>query len=121
MEQTNGGRRALAARPARKPHIVMRLSRTAAWSLMLLLSLMIVAYACGVLLRHAFPDELRPSLDVHGVAITLHIIGAVLALGLGPFQFLTRLRSRHLKLHRWMGRLYLLGILCGGTAGLYLA
>jgi hypothetical protein len=101
--------------------MVMHLRRRAAWSLMLLLSLAIVAYAGALLVTRAFPDELGPSLSVHSFAISQHIVGAMLALALGPFQFLARLRSRYLNVHRWMGRLYLLGVLAGGSSGLYLA
>ena len=101
--------------------MVMRLGRTTAWSLMLLLSLAVVAYAGALLVTRAFPSELAPSLRAHGVAISLHIVGAILALALGPFQFLPRLRGRRPTVHRWMGRLYLLGVLAGGAAGLYLA
>ncbi len=101
--------------------MVMHLRRTAGWSLMLLLSLAIVAYAGAILVTRAFPDELGPSLHIHSFAISLHIVGASLTLGLGPFQFLARLRSRYLNVHRWMGRLYLLGVLAGGSGGLYLA
>ncbi len=101
--------------------MVVRLGRNAGWGLMLLLSLAVVAYAGALLVTRAFPSELAPSLRVHGVAISLHIAGAVLALALGPFQFLAGLRGRHPKAHRRMGRLYLLGVLAGGAAGLYLA
>ena len=101
--------------------MVMRLGRSAGWGLMLLLSLAIVAYAGALLVTRAFPSELAPSLRVHGVAISLHIVGAILALALGPFQFLARWRGRHPNLHRRMGRLYLLGVLVGGSGGLYLA
>jgi hypothetical protein len=55
---------------------------------MLLLSLAIVAYAGALLVTRAFPDELGPSLHVHSFAISLHIVGAILTLALGPFQFL---------------------------------
>src|SRR5215213_8887988 len=101
--------------------MVMQLRRTAGWSLMLLLSLAIVAYAGVLLVTRTFPEELGPSLHVHSFAISLHIVGAILTLALGPFQFLARLRNRYLNVHRWMGRLYLLGVLAGGLAGLYLA
>ena len=41
---------------------------------------------------------------------------------LGPLQFSSRLRSRRLALHRWIGRLYLgAGVLIGGGAGFYMA
>jgi uncharacterized membrane protein len=101
--------------------MAMRLGRTAGWGLMLLLSLAVVAYAGALLVTRAFPSELAPSLRAHGVAISLHIVGAVLALALGPFQFLPRLRGRRPTVHRWLGRLYLLGVLAGGSGGLYLA
>ena len=101
--------------------MLMHLRRRAGWSLMLLLSLAIVAYAGALLVTRAFPDELGPSLYVHSFAISQHIVGAMLALALGPFQFLSRLRNRYLNVHRWMGRLYLLGVLVGGSSGLYLA
>jgi len=87
---------------------------------MVLLSLAIVAYAGAIVVTRAFQPELA-SLHVHGFAISLHIGGAIFALALGPFQFLRGLRSRYLQLHRWMGRIYLLGVLTGGLSGLYLA
>ena len=95
----------------------MQLRRRAGWSLMLLLSLAIIAYAVALLVTRAFPDELSPSLHVHSLAISLHIVGALLTLALGPFQFLARLRNRYRNVHRWSGRLYLLGVLAGGTSG----
>ena len=49
------------------------------------------------------------------------MISLSVALGLGPFQFLRGLRTKHPALHRWIGRFYLLGILLGGVAGLYMA
>lgn len=101
--------------------MLMHLRRRAAWSLMLLLSLSIMAYAGAMLVTRTFPDELWPSLHVHSLAISLHIVGAILPLVFGPFQFLSRLRHRFLNVHRWSGRLYLLGVLAGGTSGLYLA
>ncbi len=38
--------------------------------------------------------------------ILLHGVPGALALFLGVFQFSTRLRSRYLDVHRWMGRIY---------------
>jgi hypothetical protein len=46
----------------------------------------------------------------------------MLATIIGPFQFLPRIiTNRYLKLHRWLGRTYLGGVLFGGLAGLYMA
>jgi len=70
----------------------------------------------------AVHPDMRAAFEAHRVGLGLHVFGAVFALALGPFQFLARLRARHLNLHRWMGRLYLgLGVLVGGLAGLYMA
>ncbi len=53
--------------------------------------------------------------------LLLHVAGGTVALSLGPFQFLTGLRGRRPKLHRWLGRLYLLGALAAGIGGLLMA
>ena len=67
-----------------------------------------------------FPQQ-RETYLAHQAGILTHIVGGVLALGFGPFQFLHRIRTRRPQVHRWIGRLYLIGILLGGTAGLYMA
>lgn len=50
----------------------------------------------------------------------LHINGGALALLTGPWQFWTGLRQRNIAIHRWTGRLYLLGVGAGilGAVGL---
>lgn len=50
----------------------------------------------------------------------LHINGGTLALLAGPFQFWTGLRQRNLRVHRWTGRVFLLGVAMGvvGATGL---
>ncbi|RIW18251.1 DUF2306 domain-containing protein [Algoriphagus lacus] len=50
-----------------------------------------------------------------------HISGGLIALVLGPFQFWAGFRNRYLKVHRWMGRLYLTGILIGTISSVTLA
>ncbi len=58
----------------------------------------------------------------HNVGIYTHIFASSVALLLGPWQFSARLRQKHAQLHRWLGRIYLLlGVLVGGSAGLYVA
>lgn len=51
----------------------------------------------------------------------LHISGGTLALLTGPWQFWTGLRQRHLQIHRWTGRLFLLGVAMGITGSIGLA
>ena len=50
----------------------------------------------------------------------LHISGGTVALLTGPLQFWTGLRQRNFTLHRWTGRLFLLGVAVGvsGSVGL---
>lgn len=50
-----------------------------------------------------------------------HISGGLLALVLGPFQFWAGFRNKYLNIHRWMGRLYLTGILIGTVSSVALA
>lgn len=58
----------------------------------------------------------------HIMMLMTHIIAAMLAILIGPFQFLPALRKgRLLKVHRWLGRTYMLSILFGGVSGLYMA
>jgi hypothetical protein len=50
-----------------------------------------------------------------------HLAGGSLALLLGPFQFSGWLRRRYGRAHRWMGRLYLVGVLTGSVSATYMA
>ncbi len=53
--------------------------------------------------------------------LVLHIGGGVLALALGPWQFVSRLRTRRPAVHRFIGRVYLVSVLAAGVGGLLLA
>jgi len=55
------------------------------------------------------------------VGLFVHIFASAIALILGPFQFLGGLRKRRPVLHRWMGRIYLIGVLFGGLAAFVIA
>jgi uncharacterized membrane protein len=58
----------------------------------------------------------------HTGAIITHIAASMVALVVGPLQFLARLRKkRALAVHRWLGRAYLLGVLVGSGTGFYMA
>jgi uncharacterized membrane protein len=55
-------------------------------------------------------------------AFYIHITGGMLALLVGPFQFIRKLRSRYIKWHRSIGKLYLAAILfLAGPSGLFMA
>jgi hypothetical protein len=56
----------------------------------------------------------RPFLDIH-------VAGAATALLLLPVQMLAGVRARFPRVHRWTGRVYVLGCLVGGVGGLVMA
>jgi hypothetical protein len=98
-------------------------AKRAGWAVMTVLSLLIVAVAARYLRFDPavyFEAQRAVYLD-RQLALGLHIGGAMLALGLGPFQFVARIRNRWPRIHRVTGRLYLLGCLVGGLGGLALA
>jgi uncharacterized membrane protein len=67
-----------------------------------------------------FPRQ-REIYERETLGILVHIGGMMVAAALGPFQFLRAFRDRYRGLHRAMGKVYLLGALVGGGAGLYMA
>lgn len=55
-------------------------------------------------------------------AFYIHIAGGMLAIALGPFQFIRKFRERYLHVHRSIGKLYVFAILViGAPTGLYMA
>ena len=94
------------------------------WGLMLILALLMFLFASRYLTLNPevfFPEQ-RAVYIAHTTGILIHIVGSMLATIIGPFQFLPRsISKRFLKLHRWLGRIYLGGILLGGLGGLYMA
>src|SRR6202451_3974430 len=50
-----------------------------------------------------------------------HTLAGVIALLAGPIQFSSRLRQRHLKFHRVLGRIYVVCVLIGAFTGIALA
>jgi len=101
-----------------------RLSATIGWTLMLFLALVITLISSRYLTLDPavyFPEQ-KVVYMANTTAIVGHISGSLLALLLGPFQFLPRLRrARWLGIHRWSGRVYLIGVAVGGLFGLYVA
>ena len=90
------------------------------WALLALMCLGIAAYSARYLLNPpTTPQEaLGNPLGVPWLAI--HVGGAVTALLVGSLQFLPALRRNAGPLHRWTGRIYVVGVLIGGIAGLIL-
>ena len=92
------------------------------WTVMTALALIIAAYAIAVLF---VPAMRAPFLQQRFVTVPLaaylHLAGSGIALAVGAFQHNTRLRSRYLNVHRWLGRTYVVSVLLGGIAAFALA
>lgn len=103
---------------------VSQLKRICGWALLVLTILSIAAVSSRYLTLDpdVYFDKQRDVYIAHTLGITVHVAGAVLALLLGPWQFIRRLRvGRYRRLHRWSGRLYVLAVMIGGAGGLYMA
>jgi len=89
---------------------------------MALLAALIAVYAIGVILvPGARADFVRVLVATVPLAVFGHLAASAVALAIGPIQFSTRIRLRHVAVHRWCGRLYLVGVLVGGAGGFRLA
>lgn len=88
----------------------------------------IIALAVGFVIKYVlfyYRHYDAASFDVYWPRrgwLLLHISGGTLALLTGPFQFWSGLRQRNMTFHRWLGRIYLLGVAAGilGAVGLSL-
>jgi uncharacterized membrane protein len=107
----------IATRPSRTTSWSVRI----AWALLTMLCLGIAFYSARYLLH---PPR-TPAQALHnplGVPwLFIHVAGAVTALALGSLQFIPALRRGSGPPHRWVGRIYVVGCLVGGLAGLILA
>ncbi len=50
-----------------------------------------------------------------------HVLAGLFALLIGPVNFSSRIRQRHLKLHRVLGRVYVIAVFVGAATGIALA
>ena len=103
----------------------LSLKQKIGWVTLLLMAVFPVLFSLGYLSMNPENFNFTQQKAIYTAHITMlmmHIIPAMLAILIGPFQFLPGLRKgRLLKIHRWLGRVYLLSILFGGLGGLYMA
>jgi Predicted membrane protein (DUF2306) len=98
-----------------------RLAATIGLGLVLCTSLAIGLYAFLFQAGLSGSPEFQARFDTKPVFAAMHVLGSGMALLIGPFQFMTRIRSRLPILHRWLGRTYVVLILVGGVGGIGLA
>lgn len=53
--------------------------------------------------------------------VVMHLVGGSMALLLGPFQFWSFLRTRYMRLHRTVGKIYMFGVLLIGISSFRLS
>ena len=92
------------------------------WGLVALLSVGVAVYSYRYLLPQIplLPADVGKNLMRHPWLV-VHAGLAATALIVGPFQFVTRLRTSWPRAHRWMGRIYVFACIFAGFAGLPLA
>lgn len=71
----------------------------------------------------AFTDPLRgaPNYWAHRGWLLVHMTGGLTALLTGPWQFWTGFRVRYARLHRWTGRVFLMGVALGSVGAYHMA
>ena len=57
----------------------------------------------------------------YGLSLRGHIIFGLVAIFIGPFQFVEKLRIKHIDIHRRIGYIYVLSVLISGICGLIVA
>ena len=92
------------------------------WFVMTLLAFGVALYAANVaLVPAARPPIVLSLIERMPLAAFPHFLGGAVAIAIGALQFSTRIRTKFVTVHRWLGRTYVLAILVSGTAGLLLA
>jgi uncharacterized membrane protein len=97
--------------------------RRAGWVVMTVLAVLIAAVSAPYLTLDpdAFLEQQRLVYLANQSPLLLHVGGGIVALVLGPWQFLAGLRARRPAVHRLIGRVYLLAVVAAGVGGLLLA
>jgi uncharacterized membrane protein YozB (DUF420 family) len=105
-----------------KPPPRRRFGRTG-WCVMTFLCFTTLAFVAHYLQFDpaSYFEEQRAVYLQREVMLGLHICGAMVALAVGPFQFLPRLRRGNARVHRTLGVTYLSAATVGGLGGLGMA
>ncbi|WP_231949524.1 DUF2306 domain-containing protein [Alloactinosynnema sp. L-07] len=96
----------------------------ASWGMVAVFAIGIAAYAVPPYLSGNPADSkvpINPDVAVHYLVLALHAVPGGLALIIGPFQFVAKLRTRKPHLHRLMGRVYLVSVVVASVVSLFAA
>ena len=106
----------------RAPSLARSRSKTVLWIFLGLTALFVFVTSEVFLIAdypmyHAY--RLQVIADRH--LLIPHVLAGIFALLIGPINFSSRIRHRHLKLHRILGRIYVVSVFVGATTGIALA
>ncbi|GII96776.1 DUF2306 domain-containing protein [Sinosporangium siamense] len=96
----------------------------ALWGLMAISAIGIAAYAVPPYLSGDPANSnvpVDPDVALHYLSLGVHALPGGLALIIGPLQFVSKLRVSRPKLHRMLGRIYMISILIASAAALVAA
>jgi uncharacterized membrane protein len=97
-----------------------RVLSSCGWAVLALLA----TFTSITAMRYGLPTVPYPVLTnfvTHRPILSVHAISAAIALLVGPWQFLDRLRARRLGLHRVVGRIYVAAIALGWASSIPIA
>jgi len=108
--------------PRRRRNLARTLARPG-WVIMTILSLATIAFVARYLAFNPdtyFPEQ-REVYMRREFVLGVHVLSGMLALAVGPFQFVGKIRRRFLRLHRCFGVIYIASCTGLGLSGLILA
>ena len=65
--------------------------------------------------------EIMENFEAHRAVFLAHITASLIALLIGPWQFVAKIRQKLPHVHRWTGRLYVASVAVGGVGGFIVA
>ena len=98
-----------ATTPLARPRTSRNLTKHLLWYALGLAGISVLYYTDYPIIAHPH-DPYTQKLIFDRFLLIPHAFFGVLATALGPFQFSTRFRQRHLSLHRLMGKVYVISI-----------
>jgi len=110
-----------------KGSVPNRAAKYVAWAAILVIAVGFVGkYVFRYYLHYdetAFTDPIRGAANYWAMRgwLLMHMTGGMVALLSGPWQFWTGFRARHMRIHRWTGRLFLGSVAVGSIGAIRMA
>jgi hypothetical protein len=111
---------AYAQEPITAKPTIMRLVMIGTWTILVALALAFVAVYAAPYFVHFDEATFGPYWARRG-ALLLHVGAGIVALLTAPFQFWSGHRRTPMAMHRWIGRIFVVGVAAGSAGAGYLA